>query len=143
MVAGGLGMLVCIPTLQLDAHADSGTNVEIPLLLTKLSRTLWQQGACVLALVGLDIDLSIVRANCLVANSSVLQSHVLSSRPNDTGLRRTYWRSLSRNCKEIFTLLQTLNQSQKKTIIMVTHDFKVAEYATRLLFIDKGRFTPD
>jgi putative ABC transport system ATP-binding protein len=36
-------------------------------------------------------------------------------------------------------LLQALNRTQGKTIVMVTHDPKAAEYASRELHLDKGR----
>jgi len=40
--------------------------------------------------------------------------------------------------EEILGLVRTLNQQQKKTIIMVTHDPKAAEYASRQVHLDKG-----
>ena len=39
---------------------------------------------------------------------------------------------------EILTLLQVLNREHGKTIVMVTHDPKAAEYAQRRLHLDKG-----
>lgn len=39
---------------------------------------------------------------------------------------------------EILLLLRALNQKQDKTIVMVTHDQKAADYATRQLYFDKG-----
>jgi putative ABC transport system ATP-binding protein len=42
---------------------------------------------------------------------------------------------------EIMQLLQMLNRAQGKTIIMVTHDAKAAQYATHLVHIDKGQLT--
>jgi putative ABC transport system ATP-binding protein len=39
---------------------------------------------------------------------------------------------------EILDLLQTLNKSHNKTIVMVTHDPRAAERATRTLHLDKG-----
>ena len=39
---------------------------------------------------------------------------------------------------DILHLLQQLNRQQKKTIIMVTHDQKAADYASRTLHVDKG-----
>ena len=41
--------------------------------------------------------------------------------------------------EEILGLLQILNREQKKTIVMVTHDPKAAEFATRTLHVDKGQ----
>jgi putative ABC transport system ATP-binding protein len=40
--------------------------------------------------------------------------------------------------EEILNLMRMLNQQQKKTIIMVTHDPKAAEYASRQVHLDKG-----
>jgi len=39
---------------------------------------------------------------------------------------------------EIMTLLQMLNRDHGKTIVMVTHDPKAAEYAQRRFQLDKG-----
>src|SRR5262245_56476187 len=39
---------------------------------------------------------------------------------------------------EILTLLQMLNREHGKTIVMVTHDAKAAEYARRQIALDKG-----
>src|SRR5271169_6896010 len=39
---------------------------------------------------------------------------------------------------EILDLLQTLNREHRKTIVMVTHDPRAAERATRTLHLDKG-----
>ena len=39
---------------------------------------------------------------------------------------------------EILTLLQMLNREHEKTVVMVTHDPKAAEYARRQLHLDKG-----
>ena len=44
---------------------------------------------------------------------------------------------------EILDLLQALNRDHGKTIIMVTHDPKAAEYASRELHLDKGKLTND
>ncbi len=40
--------------------------------------------------------------------------------------------------EEILGLLQLLNREQGKTIIMVTHDPKAAEFASHILHLDKG-----
>jgi len=42
------------------------------------------------------------------------------------------------SAEEILTLLQRLNREHGKTIMMVTHDPKAAEYATHTLHLDKG-----
>jgi putative ABC transport system ATP-binding protein len=42
------------------------------------------------------------------------------------------------SAEEILGLLQLLNRDHGKTIVMVTHDPKAAEYATHTLHLDKG-----
>ncbi|MGH8504943.1 MAG: bacitracin ABC transporter ATP-binding protein, partial [Stenotrophobium sp.] len=43
------------------------------------------------------------------------------------------------SAEEVLTLLQRLNKEHGKTIVMVTHDPKAAEYAPHQLHLDKGR----
>jgi putative ABC transport system ATP-binding protein len=116
-------------------------NVELPLLMTNLSKT--QRSANVnaaLELVGLadralhkPTELSggqqqrVAIARALVADPTLL----VCDEP--TG-------DLDREMAEqILDLLQIVNREQHKTIIMVTHDPKAAERATRQLHLDKGR----
>ena len=42
------------------------------------------------------------------------------------------------SASDVLTLLQMLNREHGKTIVMVTHDPKAAEYAARTLHLDKG-----
>jgi putative ABC transport system ATP-binding protein len=42
---------------------------------------------------------------------------------------------------DILTILQLLNRELGKTVIMVTHDPAAAKYASRVLHLDKGRFS--
>ena len=42
---------------------------------------------------------------------------------------------------DILTMLQLLNRELGKTVIMVTHDAAAAKYASRVLHLDKGRFS--
>ncbi|MBX3713671.1 MAG: ABC transporter ATP-binding protein [Lysobacter sp.] len=44
---------------------------------------------------------------------------------------------------EVLTLMQTLNRDYGKTIVMVTHDPKAAEYARRTVHLDKGRLVDE
>ena len=39
----------------------------------------------------------------------------------------------------LFGLLQVLNRDHGKTIVMVTHDPKAAEFANRILHLEKGQ----
>src|SRR3546814_5928380 len=42
------------------------------------------------------------------------------------------------SAEEILALLQSLNRDHGKTIVMVTHDPKAAEYAAHTVHLDKG-----
>ena len=115
-------------------------NVELPLLLTNLSRSHRKQNVqAALQLVGLadrashkPSELSggqqqrVAIARALVADPSLL----VCDEPTGDLDRHT--------AEEILNLMQTLNREQKKTIIMVTHDPKAAEYASRQVHLDKG-----
>jgi putative ABC transport system ATP-binding protein len=115
-------------------------NVELPLLLTNLSRSRRKQNVqAALQLVGLadrashkPSELSggqqqrVAIARALVADPSLL----VCDEPTGDLDRHT--------AEEILNLMQTLNREQKKTIIMVTHDPKAAEYASRQVHLDKG-----
>ena len=116
-------------------------NVELPLLLTSLSRAQRRRNvAAALELVGAapqarqrPTELSggqqqrVAIARALVADPTLL----LCDEP--TG-------DLDRpSASQILDLLQLLNREQHKAIIMVTHDQKAADYATRILHVDKGQ----
>ncbi|WP_347331690.1 ABC transporter ATP-binding protein [Marinimicrobium locisalis] len=115
-------------------------NVELPLLLTKLSsKQRKHHVATALELVGLKDrakhkpgELSggqeqrVAIARALVSDPDLL----LCDEPTGDLDRAT--------ADEILSLLQLLNQQQGKTIVMVTHDPLAAEYAQRTVHLDKG-----
>ncbi|MEO0631907.1 MAG: ABC transporter ATP-binding protein, partial [Planctomycetota bacterium] len=47
------------------------------------------------------------------------------------------------SAEAVMSLLRQLNEDLGKTIIMVTHDPKTTEYASRTLHLDKGRLVQD
>jgi len=116
-------------------------NVELPLLLTSLSRAERKRNvATALEIVGLSdrakhkpSELSggqqqrVAIARALVADPTLL----VCDEPTGDLDRQT--------ADEILHLLQLLNREQGKTIIMVTHDPKAAEFASRHLHVDKGQ----
>jgi putative ABC transport system ATP-binding protein len=120
-------------------------NVEVPLLLTDLSRYQRRKHvAAALELVGLSdrathkpAELSggqqqrVAIARALVADPPLL----ICDEPTGDLDRAT--------ADEVLRLLQTLNQQQGKTILMVTHDPRAAAYASRRLYVDKGRLETD
>ena len=115
-------------------------NVELPLLLTKLSAAQRKRNAGIaLELVGLGdrarhrpSELSggqqqrVAIARAIVSDPTLL----ICDEPTGDLYRQS--------AEEILTLLQRLNREHGKTIMMVTHDPKAAEYATHTLHLDKG-----
>ena len=115
-------------------------NVELPLLLTDMSGSERSRRAAVaLELVGLS-DRSKHKPNELsggqqqrvaIARALVSDPRILICDEPTGDLDR-------KTADEVLTLLQQLNSDFGKTIIMVTHDPKAAEYAKRIVHLDKG-----
>jgi putative ABC transport system ATP-binding protein len=115
-------------------------NVEVPLLLTKLSAKERRRNvAAALELVGLadrakhkPAELSggqqqrVAIARALAADPTLL----VCDEPTGDLDRET--------SDSILGLLQLLNREHGKTIVMVTHDPRAAEHASRRLYVDKG-----
>ena len=115
-------------------------NVELPLLLTKLSAAQRKRNAEIaLELVGLKdrgkhrpSELSGGQQQRVAIARAIVSDPTLLICDEPTG-------DLDRqSAEEILTLLQRLNREFGKTIVMVTHDPKAAEYATHTLHLDKG-----
>jgi putative ABC transport system ATP-binding protein len=116
-------------------------NVELPLLLTSLSKSERQRRVAVaLEIVGLKDRAShkpgemsggqqqrVGIARAIVGDPAML----LCDEPTGD-LDRT-------SADEILSLLQQLNRQHNKTIVMVTHDPKAADHASRQLEMDKGQ----
>jgi putative ABC transport system ATP-binding protein len=116
-------------------------NVELPLLLTQLSGAQRKQNVAVaLEIVGLadrakhkPKELSggqeqrVAIARALVSDPQLL----VCDEPTGDLDRKT--------ADEILGLLQVLNREHGKTIVMVTHDPKAAEFARRTLHLEKGQ----
>jgi len=116
-------------------------NVELPLLLTRLSgKQRRRNAAMALDIVGLADrarhkpgELSggqqqrVAIARAIVADPKLL----LCDEPTGDLDRKT--------ADEILSLLEILNQRHGKTVVMVTHDPKAAEHATRTRYMDKGK----
>jgi len=118
-------------------------NVELPLLLTKLSGSERRQHVeTALNIVSLEdrsghkpSELSggqqqrVAIARALVSDPDIL----VCDEPTGDLDRGT--------ASEILTLLQILNRDHNKTILMVTHDPAAAEFAKRTLHLDKGKLS--
>jgi len=115
-------------------------NVELPLLLTDLGAAERRRRAMIaLTLVGLadrarhkPRELSGGQEQRVAIARAIVSDPTLLVCDEPTG-------DLDRaTAHEIMTLLRMLNVEHGKTIVMVTHDPKAAEYAQRRLHLDKG-----
>lgn len=118
-------------------------NVELPLLLTNLSRRERKKRAlAALAVVGLQdraghrpTELSGGQEQRVAIARAIVSDPGLLVCDEPTGdLDRT-------TADEILELLQLLNREYGKTIVMVTHDPKAADHANHCLYLDKGSLT--
>ncbi|WP_149195783.1 ABC transporter ATP-binding protein [Luteimonas suaedae] len=115
-------------------------NVELPLLLTSLGGAQRKRNAEVaLTLVGLA-DRSSHRPNELSGGQQqrVAIARAIVSDPTLLICDEPTGDLDRHSAEEILGLLQTLNREHGKTIVMVTHDPKAAEYATHTMHLDKG-----
>lgn len=118
-------------------------NVELPLLLTHLSKKERRQRArSALEIVGLGDRLDhrpqqlsggqeqrVAIARALVTDPSI----ILADEP--TGELD------AESATDVLTILKTLNTNHDKTIIMVTHDPRARQYAKESRYLDKGKMT--
>ncbi len=120
-------------------------NVELPLLLTHLSRRKRRENvATALKIVGLEgrehhypRQLSGGQEQRVAIARAIVTYPDLLVADEPTGdLDRT-------TASEILDLLDLLNRELKKTIIMVTHDPLAAQRASRILHLDKGQLVDD
>jgi len=118
-------------------------NVELPLLLTPLSRRERREHVMsALRIVGLEDrvhhyprQLSGGQEQRVAIARAIVSDPTLLLADEPTGDLD------SNSAAEILTLLERLNVEHGKTIVMVTHDPHAAERAHRVLHLDKGRMT--
>ncbi len=120
-------------------------NVELPLLLTGLSRSERKKRAAIaLDIVGLSHrkghyprtlsggeQQRVGIARAIVTDPTLL----LCDEPTGDLDRKSG--------DEVLDLLQALNREQGKTIVMVTHDIHAAARASRTLYLNKGRLSTE
>ncbi len=120
-------------------------NVELPLLLTHLSRSQRRKHV--------DIALNAVG---LSHRKSHFPKTLSGGEQQRVGIARAIVTDPTlllcdeptgdldaKSSDEILDLLQALNKEHGKAIIMVTHDNHAAERASRTLFLNKGRLSPE
>ena len=115
-------------------------NVELPLLLTKLSAAQRRERAAIaLQLVGLADrashkpgELSGGQQQRVSIARAIVSDPTLLVCDEPTG-------DLDRqSAEEVLELVRALNRDHGKTVLMVTHDPKAADYANHILHLDKG-----
>jgi putative ABC transport system ATP-binding protein len=115
-------------------------NVEVPLLLTKLTAAKRRSSVqAALKLVSLEDrakhkpnELSGGQQQRVAIARAIVSDPTLLVCDEPTG-------DLDRESSQsVLELLQLLNRQHGKTIVMVTHDPRAAGYATRRLFVDKS-----
>jgi putative ABC transport system ATP-binding protein len=115
-------------------------NVELPLLLTKLSKKQRRQHVeAALNIVGLGDrmfhyprQLSGGQEQRVAIARAVVTDPTIIVADEPTGDLD------ARNAQETLDLLRQLNEEFEKTIVMVTHDPKAAQHAKRILHLEKG-----
>ncbi|QCO66901.1 ABC transporter ATP-binding protein [Luteimonas yindakuii] len=115
-------------------------NVELPLLLTKLSGAQRKRNAGIaLELVGLS-DRAKHKPNELSGGQQqrVAIARAIVSDPDLLICDEPTGDLDRQSAEDILGLLQELNREHGKTIVMVTHDPKAAGYASHTLHLDKG-----
>ncbi|ATD66810.1 MULTISPECIES: ABC transporter ATP-binding protein [Luteimonas] len=115
-------------------------NVELPLLLTTLGAAQRRRNAEIaLTLVGLA-DRRNHKPNELSGGQQqrVAIARAIVSDPTFLICDEPTGDLDRQSAEEILGLLQELNSVHGKTIVMVTHDPKAAEYATHTIHLDKG-----
>lgn len=120
-------------------------NVELPLLLTKLSKSERKKRAAIaLDIVGLSHRAGHYprqmsggeQQRTGIARAIVTDPTLLLCDEPTGDLDR-------KSGDEILDLLQALNSEQGKTIIMVTHDIHAAARASRTLYLNKGQLSTE
>jgi len=126
---------------NLMPNLSAARNVELPLLLTHLAGAERKRNVAVaLQLVGLSDRAShkpselsggqqqrVAIARAIIADPQIL----VCDEPTGDLDRHT--------ADEILGLLRELNEKHGKTVVMVTHDQKAADYARRQIHVDKGQ----
>ncbi len=115
-------------------------NVELPLLLTSLGAADRKRRAEVaLALVGLS-DRKSHKPNELSGGQQqrVAIARAIVSDPTFLICDEPTGDLDRQSAEDVLNLLRMLNREHGKTIIMVTHDPRAAEYATHTVHLDKG-----
>ena len=118
-------------------------NVELPLLLTRLSRKQRRhQVNTALELVGLaDRSGHLPRQLSGGQEQRVAIARALVTSPNLVVADEPTGNLDAQSAQDVLGILQTLSKSAGKTVIMVTHDPKAAAFGSRSIHLEKGELS--
>jgi len=118
-------------------------NVELPLLLTRLSgKRRREQVNTALALVGLaDRSRHLPKQLSGGQEQRVAIARALVTDPSLVVADEPTGNLDSQSAQDVLSILQALSRSAAKTVIMVTHDPKAAAFGSRSIHLEKGELT--
>ena len=133
---------VVFQTFNLIPVLTAYENVELPLLLTKLSRSQRRQlVTTALEIVGLgDRAKHLPRQLSGGQEQRVAIARALVTDPSLIVADEPTGNLDSHSAQEVLTVLQSLSRSGK-TVIMVTHDPKAAAFGSRSIHLEKGELS--
>ena len=126
---------------NLISRLNARENVELPLSIANIRRAKRRERAEeLLNLVGLKDRMKHKPSELSGGERQrVAIARALANNPDFLLLDEPTGNIDSTTAKELMTLIQNLNKSQDVTIIMVTHDQDMANYASRVLYLLDGK----
>jgi putative ABC transport system ATP-binding protein len=130
---------------NLISRLNARENVELPLSIANIRRSKRREKAKeLLNLVGLKDRMNHKPSELSGGERQrVAIARALANNPDFLLLDEPTGNIDSTTAKELMTLVENLNKSQDVTIIMVTHDQKMANYASRVLYLLDGKITKE
>jgi putative ABC transport system ATP-binding protein len=128
---------------QLVPELSTADNIALPLLLSRVSRkAAYQKAAAWLARLGLD-DLGARRTGELSGGQAqrVALARALVARPRVLFADEPTGSLDSLTGEKVMDLLVTIAREEGATVILVTHDARVAAYADREVMVRDGKVT--
>jgi putative ABC transport system ATP-binding protein len=130
---------------NLISRLNARENVELPLSIANIRRTKRRERAQeLLNLVGLKDRIEHKPSELSGGERQrVAIARALANNPDFLLLDEPTGNIDSKTAQELMTLIQDLKKSQAVTIIMVTHDQNMANYASRVLYLLDGKITKE
>jgi putative ABC transport system ATP-binding protein len=130
---------------NLISRLNARENVELPLSIANIRRSKRRERAEeLLNLVGLKDRMKHKPSELSGGERQrVAIARALANNPDFLLLDEPTGNIDSKTAKELMALIQNLNKSQAVTIIMVTHDQNMANYASRVLYLLDGKITKE